>query len=89
MCNENGEWWKIGRRIGLSFQNWHKEFDEFWLESLKSLNNLHFNGLLLTKVYNVWAKNDKVCGLENDKRNLADFHQCTRKHQNWDFHWAL
>ena len=37
------------------FQNWHKVFDKFWLESLKSLKNLLFNGLLLTKVYNVWA----------------------------------
>ena len=25
-------------------------------QALKSLKNLHFNGLLLTKVYNVWAK---------------------------------
>ena len=24
--------------------------------ALKSLKNLHFNGLLLNKVYNVWAK---------------------------------
>ena len=30
-----------------------RNFYEFWLESLK---NLHFNGLLLTKVYNLWAK---------------------------------
>ena len=39
----------------MSFQNWCKEFDKFWLEHL-SLKNLHFNGLLLTKVYNVWTK---------------------------------
>ena len=24
--------------------------------ALKNLKNLHFNGLLLTKVYNIWAK---------------------------------
>ena len=30
-----------------------------------------------------------TCGLENDIRNLANFHQCTRKSQNWDFHWVL
>ena len=30
-----------------------------------------------------------TCGLENDMRNLANFHQCTRKSQNWDFHWVL
>ena len=26
------------------------------IQALTNLNNLHFNGLLLTKVYNVWAK---------------------------------
>ena len=25
-----------------------------------------------------------TCGLENDMRNLANFHQSTRKSQNWD-----
>ena len=25
------------------------------------------------------------CGLENDMRNLVNFHQSTRKSQNWDF----
>ena len=32
MCYGTEEWWKIWRGIDLSFQNWHKEFDEFWLE---------------------------------------------------------
>ena len=26
-----------------------------------------------------------TCGLENDLRNLADFHQSTWKSPNWDF----
>ena len=30
-----------------------------------------------------------TCGLENDMRNLADFHQSTRNSQNWDFYWIL
>ena len=30
-----------------------------------------------------------TCGLENDMRNLANFHQSTRNPQNWDFHWIL
>ena len=30
-----------------------------------------------------------ICGLENDMRNLANFHQSTRNSQNWDFHWVL
>ena len=28
-------------------------------------------------------------GLENDMRNLANFHQSTRKSQTWDFYWVL
>ena len=35
MCSDTEEWWKIWRGIDLSFQNWHKEFDKFWLEHLK------------------------------------------------------
>ena len=30
-----------------------------------------------------------TCGLENDMRNLANFHQSTRKCQNWDFDGVL
>ena len=30
-----------------------------------------------------------TCGLENDMMNLADFHQSTRKSQNWDFYGIL
>ena len=30
-----------------------------------------------------------TCGLENDMRNLADFHQSTQKCQNWDFNGIL
>ena len=26
-----------------------------------------------------------TCGLKNDMSNLANFHQSTRKCQNWDF----
>ena len=48
MCHDNSEWCKIWRRTDLSVQNWH--------EALEDLKNLYFNGLLLNKVYNVWAK---------------------------------
>ena len=54
VMNDTEEWWNIWRGIDLFFQNWHKEFDKFCLENL-SLRNLHFNGLLLAKVYNVWV----------------------------------
>ena len=30
-----------------------------------------------------------TCGLENDMRNLANFHQNTWKYQNWYFHGIL
>ena len=30
-----------------------------------------------------------TCGLENGMRNLANFHQSTRKSQNWDFDGKL
>ena len=56
MCHDNEEWRKIWREIDLSFQSWHEEFDKFWCEHLKSSKNCHFNGLLLSKVYIVWAK---------------------------------
>ena len=29
------------------------------------------------------------CGLKNDMRNLAYFHQITLKYQNWNFHGVL
>ena len=35
MYNDTKEWWKIWRGIDLSFQNWHTEFDEFWLKHSK------------------------------------------------------
>ena len=30
-----------------------------------------------------------TCRLENDMKNLADFHQSTRKCQNWNFNGIL
>ena len=30
-----------------------------------------------------------TCGLKNDMRNLAKFHQSTQKCQNWDFDRTL
>ena len=39
MCNDTGQWWKIWREIELLFQNWHEEFDEFWLEHSKVSKN--------------------------------------------------
>ena len=55
MCHNTEEWYKIWRETDLCFEKWDEEFDEFWLSTPKS-QNLHFNGVLLTKVFNVWAK---------------------------------
>ena len=30
-----------------------------------------------------------TCSLENDMKNLANFHQNTQKSQNWDFDWIF
>ena len=30
-----------------------------------------------------------TCGLENDMRHMTNFHQSTRKSQNWDFDGIL
>ena len=54
--HEIEEEYKIWRRIDSLFKIWHKEFDKFWPENSKSLKNFHFNGLLFSKVYIVWAK---------------------------------
>ena len=35
ICHDNEEWCKIWRRIDMSVQNWHEEFDEFWPKHLK------------------------------------------------------
>ena len=56
LCHENEEWYQIWRGIDLSAQNWHEEFGKFLTRALKNLKNLRFNKLLLTNVYNVWAR---------------------------------
>ena len=34
-------------------------------------------------------KEKVTCGLENDIKNLTNFHQSTQKSKNWDFYWVL
>ena len=61
----------ILRGSELSFQNWYKEFDKIWAEHSNS-QNVHFNGLLLGKVYIVRAKKiteeQSFMKLEKDKK---------------------
>ena len=40
------------------FERWHEQMSEFWNNTWKSQNS-HFNGLFLTKVYNIWAEKVK------------------------------
>ena len=50
------EWCKIRRGISLSLQVLTSGIWRILTRTLKTLRNLHFNGLLLTKVYNIRAK---------------------------------
>ena len=70
------------KRNSLFSSNWHAEFDEFWPRALKNLKDLYFNGLLLTKVYNVWTKKRyraAVCGYWRFMRNLKKTDLCFLK----------
>ena len=49
-------------------------------QALESLKNLHFHWFLFCKVFS---------DLENDMRNMANFHQSTWKCQNWDLDGIL
>ena len=55
MSHNFEQWCKIWRGTDFCFEKWHEEFGEFWPNTWES-QNLHFNGLLLAKVYNIWAK---------------------------------
>ena len=48
-CHDNEEWCKTWRGVDLSFQNWHEEFDGFWLEQLKVSK-------ILTLMHSFYAK---------------------------------
>ena len=79
------------------------EFEKIWIKNYKVSKICTLHVLLLTNLYNVWAKEvpfmklksdakfeEKLtCGLENDMENLANFHQTTRQSQNWDFDGVL
>ena len=44
---------------------------------------------LMTLMIDAKFKEKLTCGLGNDLRNLANFHQSTQKCQNWDFDGIL
>ena len=43
----------------------------------------------MTMESDVKSKEKLTCCLKNDMRNLANFHQNSRKFQNWDFDGIL
>ena len=47
----------IWRKIDLSFQKWHEQFGKFSPEHVWKSRNWDFDGILLSKVENVWAQN--------------------------------
>ena len=67
--HETKEGYKIWRGIDLLFKNWHKEFDKFWPERSK---DFHFDGLLMSKVYIVWAKKEQMNNLSWNWREVQN-----------------
>ena len=80
----------------MSFQNWHKKFDDVWPKHLIvskicplmssfspkyiMFERKKYRGVIFHETSEwckIWQKTD--CGLENDMRNLANFHQSTWK----------
>ena len=67
----------------MSFQNWHKEYGDFWLENSKVSKIYNLMGCFFTKVYNVWAK--KV------QRNYISWHLSVIQNlkKNWLVVWKM
>ena len=103
--HDTEEWYKIWSGINLSFQNWHEEFDKFWLEHLKVSKIFTLMGSFWTKYIlfelkkyrgvishdiEEWCKIwRKLTCCLENDRNLANFHQSTWKCQNWNFDGIL
>ena len=54
MFNGSEDWYKIWRKTDLSFQKRHEELENFHQSTWKSWN-WELDGILLSKVENVWA----------------------------------
>ena len=50
-------WCNIWRKTDLCFQKWHVEFSKFSPEHVWKSKNWNFDGILLSKVENLWAQN--------------------------------
>ena len=104
--HETEEGYKIWRGIDLSFKNCRKEFHKFWPEHSKVSKIFTLMGPFWAKYILFELKSTEglslmslksdaefeeklTCCLENDMTNLANFHQSTRKCQNWNFDGIL
>ena len=57
MFDGNEYWCKSWRKIDLYFQIWHEEFSKFSPEHVWKSTNRDFDGMILSKVENLWAQN--------------------------------
>ena len=55
MFHDTEEWCRVWRKSDSWFQKWHQKFGEFSPNHSK-VRKFHFDGLFLSKVYEVWAK---------------------------------
>ena len=76
MFHDTEEWCKVWRKTDSWFQKLHEEFGEFSHNHSK-VAKFHFNGLFLSKAYDVWAK--KI------QRNYLSWHWTVM--QNWNKPW--
>ena len=49
-------WCNVWRKTDLCFQKWQEEFSKISSENVWKSENWNFDGILLSKVENVWAK---------------------------------
>ena len=50
-------WCNIWRKTDLCFQKWHEEFSKFSPEHVRKSKKWDFDGIILSKVENVWGQN--------------------------------
>ena len=57
--------------------------------ALESLKNFHFNRLLLSKVYIVWAKKEQMNNISWNWREIQNWEGMDLSFQNWGIWWIL
>ena len=105
MSHDTEEWCKIWRKTDLLFQKWQEfgEFwsehsilqnlhcDLSLLRKVYNIWPKNVQRSLSLMILKTHAKFEEklACSLENDTRNLANFHQNIGKCQNWYFHGII